>query len=334
VISVILVTRDRRELLARTLDALAAQDWPAASREVVLVDNGSTDGTPAFVRDRLAEGGWPGVRLFEERRSGKSFAVNQAVSVALGDLLVFTDDDVIPVQGWLTAFHRAMDETRADFAVGRILPIWGAPPPAWLPPSLLGVVSVPDNGTRRLEIRKGLNDGVMPIGANMALRRDVVERVGTWRTDLGKLHATLRTGEDHEFYLRMLAAGLRGVYEPAARVGHLVPASRLDPHYFRRWLFDNGQVTAHLEASYPSTPHYVLGVPRYLWRAAAANVGRWLRARVAGGPQARFETSGQLLWFAGYARGSWFGRAPSQADPSAARGAAMRPVPGASRGRS
>ena len=69
----------------------------------------------------------------------------------------------------------------------------------------------------------------MPIGANMAIRRSVVERVGGWNPALGKLDGTLRTGEDHEFALKMFDAGLVGVYEPRAEVAHRVPADTAAP---------------------------------------------------------------------------------------------------------
>ena len=86
-------------------------------------------------------------------------------------------------------------------------------------------------GTERLTLT-GIHDQVMPIGANMAIRRHVLDRIGGWNPDLGKLKNTLRTGEDHEFALRLLAAGFAGVYEPEASVLHRVPADRLRLSYF------------------------------------------------------------------------------------------------------
>jgi GT2 family glycosyltransferase len=174
-----------------------------------------------------------------------------------------------------------------------------------LSPALYGVLAVPDNGTRRLVGDELAAGGVMPIGANMAVRREVLERVGGWRTDLGKLRGTLRTGEDHEFYLRLARSGARGVYEPTAVVRHHVPASRLTRAYFREWFFGNGRTVARLEAEYPSTTRRLAKVPRYLWRAAALDAVRAARGALARDPAGRFAGATRLIWFAGFVREAW-----------------------------
>ena len=126
----------------------------------------------------------------------------------------------------------------------------------------------------------------MPIGANMAVRASVIARLGGLRTDLGKLDGSLRTGEDHEFFLRLLHAGCRGVYEPAALVRHLVPAERLNRGYFRRWLYQNGRDVARLERAYPASVPFLFGVPRYLWRQLVADAASTARAAIRGDERA------------------------------------------------
>lgn len=316
-ISVIVATHNRRALLARTISALEAQEWPRGDLEIIVVDNASTDGTREAVEDMALQERRHGVRLLHESRPGKSYAVNTGVTAARGDILAFTDDDVLPSPGWVSAIGRSLDETRADFCVGRIRPLWEAPPPAWLSPGLYGVLAIPDNGPTRLLIRAGLNEHVMPIGANMAVRKPVLERIGGWRPELGKLRQTLRSGEDHEFYLRMLHAGLSGVYEPQAEVAHLVPADRLEKRYFVRWLHDNGQIVAGIERCFPARVRSLLGVPRYLWREAAADACGLAVSLRPGCEAERFARTTRLAWFAGYLRGAW-GPAPVAAAPPAA----------------
>src|SRR5262249_5441692 len=134
---------------------------------------------------------------------GKSHAVNALFDDVTAEVIALTDDDVIPEPGWLPAIARAFDETGADFVAGRILPRWETDPPPWLSAALHGVLAVPDNGETRLTLGPdGNGRDVIPIGANMAVRASVVRRVGGLRHDLGKLRGTLRTGEDHEFFLR------------------------------------------------------------------------------------------------------------------------------------
>ena len=306
-VSVVIATRNRSVLLGRTLRALALQRWPCAQLDIIVADNGSTDDTRAVV-DRCAADGLP-VRHVFVAEPGKSHAVNIALRLTRGDLIAFTDDDVQPDPDWLAGLVRAVEETDADYVAGRILPIWEIAPPAWMSPPLYGVLAIPENGTQRLPITADGSSQVMPIGANMAVRASVVARLGGLRTDLGKLAGSLRSGEDHEFFLRLLRAGCRGTYEPSALVRHLVPASRLNRGYFRRWLFRNGGDVACLERSYAAPAARLLGVPRYLWRQAMTDAVSAVRAAATGDGAKRFASALRVIWFAGYLRESWFGRA-------------------------
>lgn len=298
-ISVLIATRNRAQLLVSTLDALCEQEWPGCPFEILVVDNASVDETAEAVAAVASRAAVPIVYLREER-PGKSHALNTAITHARGELLVLTDDDVLPSPAWLARYATAFAETGADYAVGRILPLWETPPPRWMSPALYGVLAVPDGGTRRLELVKRVNEQIMPLGANMAVRRHVVDRIGGWNPNLGKLQGTLRTGEDHEFALKMLEAGFAGVYEPTALVHHRVPAERLRLAYFYRWYCDNGAVQAGLELEYPSTTEYVLSVPRYLWRQLLNDVLLFARGIATCDPRRATAGGMRLAWFAGY----------------------------------
>jgi glycosyltransferase involved in cell wall biosynthesis len=315
--SVVIATRNRRALLAITLDALAAQDWPAGQVEIVVADNGSTDDTAKLVGAAAARPGFPHVRYMYVAEPGKSNAVNQALAQASGTLIAFTDDDVRPERTWLHRLAVAFDETAADFVAGRVLPDWETPPPPWLSPAVYGVIAVPDNGDLRMDLPNS-QQRIVPIGANMAVRRSVIRSVGGLRADLGKLEGSLRTGEDHEFFLRMLQAGFRGVYEPTAVVHHRVGTERLDRSYFRRWLHQNGRDVARLDKAYQQgRAPQLFRAPRYLWRQAAADAASMIVAAARRDTARRFGAAARLIWFAGYLRGSWFGHRlpPGTAEP-------------------
>ena len=317
-ISVIIATRDRAALLRDTLAALALQDNPGTPVEILVVDNASVDSTPDAVYEASAALPWP-VHYLYEPRSGKSNALNSALAQVHGEILVFTDDDVLPAPGWLKAYATALAETGADYAVGRIFPLWEAPPPAWMSAELYGVLAVPDGGTTRLRITADENSEIMPLGANMAIRRHVVDRIGGWNTSLGKLQGTLRTGEDHEFALRMSSAGFTGVYEPSAAVQHRVPADRLQLSYFHRWFYDNGGIEAGLEDRYPTTTKYVCKVPRHLWRQSLHDIARLGLAAVTGDRPSLVARCMRLAWFAGYVRARWQRRPVRAEAPDAHR---------------
>ncbi len=307
--SVVIATRNREALLAETLDALVDQRWPGDRFEILVADNGSTDGTRAVVRRVTTRSSSPRIHYRYVAQLGKSHAVNAILPEVSGSLVALTDDDVCPEPDWLERLAAAFTETHADFVAGRILPRWECEPPAWLSSTLYGVLAIPDNGEVRLTLGPGGDgQGVIPIGANMAVRTSVIRRLGGLRDDLGKLSGTLRTGEDHEFYLRMLQAGCCGVYEPTARVRHFVPRERLEPSYFCRWVYQNGRDVSRLESAYATAVRKLFGVPRYLWRQAAADAAATLGALFVADERRRFATFVRLIWFGGYVRNAWWGR--------------------------
>jgi glycosyltransferase involved in cell wall biosynthesis len=304
-ISIVIATYNRHNLLARTLAALAMQSWPRDRFEIIVADNGSTDDTRSVIETASKRPGWPRLWYLFIEEKGKSHAVNAALKQAAGDIVVFTDDDVQPDPGWLAAISAAFEDTGVDFVAGRVKPLWEVPPPAWVSRAVYGVLAIPDNGDDRIAIVSGHRHDVIPIGANMAVRRHVIDRLGGLRVDLGKLDGTLRTGEDHEFFLRMMRAGYRGVYEPDAIVHHWVPTERLQRSYFRKWLYQNGQDVARLEASYSSPVRRLLRVPRYLWRQAVGDAWKVFAATLRRDPGERFAAATRILWVSGYAREAW-----------------------------
>src|SRR5205823_695606 len=128
--SVIIATYNRATLLDECLAQLAAQQFVSGD-EVLVVDNGSTDRTAAVVAAHERRFPVP-LRALEERRPGKSRALAAAISVAAGEILAFTDDDVKVESGWLHAIRRAMDNPAIALAGGPITPQWEGPPPRWL----------------------------------------------------------------------------------------------------------------------------------------------------------------------------------------------------------
>jgi glycosyltransferase involved in cell wall biosynthesis len=307
-VSVVIATRNRSALLRQTLECVARQRWPHDRLEVVVADNGSTDDTRLVVEQSAARAGALSVRYLHVGKTGKSHAVNAALQLTRGDLVAFTDDDVQPDEEWICGLVRGIEETGADFVAGRILPIWETEPPPWMSPTLYGVLAIPDNGAARLPIVAERPGHVMPIGANMAVRAGVIARLGGLRTDLGKLAGSLRTGEDHEFFLRMLSSGCLGVYEPAALVRHWVSADRLRRTYFRQWHHQNGRDVARLERAYASAAPRLFGLPRYLWQNAFDDALAVIRSSLGADATQRFAATLRVWWFAGYLRESWFGR--------------------------
>ena len=120
-----------------------------------------------------------------------------------------------------------------------------------------------------------LNDP--PFGTNMAFHRRVFEKYGFFRTDLGPgLNGKIRNNEDTEFGGRLLAAGERLKYEPAAVVHHEVPQQRLQREYFLTWWFNKGRSDIRETGVAAGTKWFVSGIPLYLFRRVAVGTVRWM----------------------------------------------------------
>ncbi len=274
VTSVVIATRNRARSLRRTLESLRLMSPPDDAWEIVVVDNASTDDTREAVG--AYESAMPGVvRYTREERRGKSFAVNAGISEARGELLLFTDDDVIVDAGWCRALTAALQRTVSIGAGGRILAEWAAPLPAWLEPHgpdrLMNVVAF-DAGDAPGELR------TPPFGPNMAFRRDAFERYGPFRTDLGPGDGRYLPGQDTEFGRRLLAAGERLEWVPGAVVRHELQPDKMRKRYVASWYFGYGRMAVRTGASTPAARHW-FGVPRYLFRSLALCLGRWAAGR-------------------------------------------------------
>ena len=313
--TILICTYNRAHQLRQTLRALNEMaPVPGCDVEVIIVDNNSTDNTPAVVEEAA---GWLRMRVvyLRETKQGKSFALNHGLAHATGDIVALTDDDVQPSIDWLPRIVADFRERDVMFVFGKVLPHWGSlPPPELLgrrAQDIWGPLAIVDYGDRPEQYRAECTGQRLPIGANVAFAVGALRMVGGWRTDLGKINNTLISGEDHEIFMRLRRASLyRGYYDPRVTVRHYVPASRLTRRYFRRWFYWHGKTEAMmLNDLYPTldmarVPR-VAGVPRFLYRQAFQQLRRWLKT--IGGHDALevLIEELRLLQFAGLFAESW-----------------------------
>jgi glycosyltransferase involved in cell wall biosynthesis len=110
-LSIVIPTRDRRDRLVATLDALDAQRVGGAEVEILVVDNGSSDATAAALRERT---GVLAVTVLEEPREGASFARNRALDAARGRVALLLGDDMVPEGDGLLAGHLELHARRPE----------------------------------------------------------------------------------------------------------------------------------------------------------------------------------------------------------------------------
>lgn len=228
----ILVSRNGADTLPAALAALAASEVPPGGREVLLVDNGSSDETPALMR-AFAQA--HGARLLAVPQPGKSHGLNAAIEAARGEMLAFIDDDIVVSPGWLMAFHEAARKGDAGLLAGRIEPLWQGQPPRWL------------QGMAERGLACGCTDPAAPAGpypheavkgGNFAVAR---KAVGSLRFDTGPANfgagGMATGGEDSRLAAAIAAAGWQVVHVPAATAGHVIsPAEMRSGGALRRFV--------------------------------------------------------------------------------------------------
>lgn len=207
-LSVVIPTRDRCDLLSEVLRPLL--DDPAAS-EVVVVDDGSRDGTAALVHDLAAA--HPQLRLLHATGRGKGLASQAGLDGTRGDVVLFLDDDVVPGPG-LAQGHLEHHQGRSGLVVVGYMPVREVERRGGLGPTLVYSQDY-ERICRRAE--KSPHRILEDLwGGNVSLRRDDLLRVGlrSDRFDSRWRHI------DRELGLRCLAAGLVGVFDRQLRATH------------------------------------------------------------------------------------------------------------------
>ena len=242
-ISAIVCTYNRCESLRDTLRGLQAQQTRGGLQtEIVVVDNNSADHTRDVVEEAMRHGPWP-MRYVFEPRQGISHARNRGIREAHGDIVAFTDDDVVADADWVQALYNAMTVHEADCVGGKIVPLWMQAPPKWLEEAIthrrfLAVYSLLDLGPE-LIVAAHPEQGVA-YGANIAFRKAIFSEMGVFSSDLGLRGMLHLVGEDTEMIERVVRAGKRVVYTPHAVVHHKIGPERMKKSYIRQWKYYQG----------------------------------------------------------------------------------------------
>jgi glycosyltransferase involved in cell wall biosynthesis len=269
-ISVILPTYNRASSLETTLQSFAALTVPAnLSWELLVIDNNSTDRTREVIEDFVSKTTFP-VRYLWEGTQGRSAALNSGIAAAEGDIIAFTDDDVILDAHWLSSLKRTFSRCDCAAVAGRVIASWNHPKPDWLEMTGQFAVVNFDLGAELKQIN------VPPLGANSAFRKEIFEKYGLFRLDLGVrgCQHTI-TCDDTDFGDRLIRAGEKIIYDPEVVIYHPVDPKRTTKKYFISWYYYNG-VSLTRTAGLPEIGPSCFGVPRWYFRDLLSNSAAWL----------------------------------------------------------
>jgi glycosyltransferase involved in cell wall biosynthesis len=277
-VTIAICTRNRAASLRRMLDSLCALTIPpGAEWEVIVVDNGSSDGTGEVVREFA--GRLP-LKSFYEPMRGICRARNRAVAEAQGDYICWTDDDVIVSCGWLAAYLAAFKRhPEAGLFGGPIRPMLEAPArllfnrgkERW---PLAGSYAARTPGPLIRPLL--LNDFDIPYGANLAIR-SAEQRLFPFDERLGPSQSHNLLADEVDVIYRMMKAGATGWWVPDAHVEHVISQERQSLGYLIAYYRRVGETAAWLHANMPGDNiNEVNGPPAFALSASPALLPRQL----------------------------------------------------------
>ncbi len=234
-VSIIICTVNRAEHLRLTLESLAGVHVPAELPvEVIVVDNGSTDSTAALVQGYSLPN--MAVRYLHEPRRGQCYARNAGIAASAAEIIVFTDDDLRFPSGWIESLCRPLLAGDAEAVVGGVC-IPKNLERSWMQTShrewLAATDSISEDSPNSL------------VGANMAFKRTILEKVPRFDTELGP--GALGFADETLFSFQLKEAGYRIASAFDTKVEHHFDPSRLSRASFLNRARDGGRSEAYVD---------------------------------------------------------------------------------------
>ena len=234
-ISVIICSANRFEMAADAAKSIISQDFPKAMLEVILVNNSGGE----FPRELLP----PSVKLINEPILGLSRARNRGAEAAVGEYLLFIDDDSRACDGLLSEIYSAFENHKKTAIVGGqiYLKLPSPVPEVFLEgrEALWSGYTVPYNKFK--EVREQYE---FPYGACFAIRHSVLDMVGGFSLRYGRIGNDFAGGEETALCFAVRRLGFKIGIEPRAAVEHLVERDRFSAEHIKKTI-RAGILTTH-----------------------------------------------------------------------------------------
>lgn len=235
-VSIIIPTHNRQHELLQAMRSL--QEQVLTNFEIIVVDNAVDPAIKEMMVEFNRTARLP-AHYVPEPRLGLHYARHAGARAAMGEILVFTDDDATFDGGWLKAYANAFEAHPLMVAAGGpVRPVWEVPPPQWLIEFMSGskrlnILSLMESYQEFRLDQKGLFFGV-----NMAIRREVLFAVGGFNPEA---FGDIWLGDGEIGLNRKLSKrGMPVGYVPDAIVYHHIPAQRMTIDYFCRRMANEG----------------------------------------------------------------------------------------------
>ena len=283
--SVIIPTCGSAWALDRTLRHLLKEVATQADIEVLVIDNNGGGSNSLRTRE-LCESAAPMIRYLQEPSPGATAARHRGAKEAVGEILIFIDDDVEVSAGWLRAILDTFHQSGAEIVGGPSIPRFSGSVPEWfwayLKPNpyggwWCGALSLLDIGHTVAGI-----DPIWLWTLNFSIYRKTFDTLGGFHPDLVPpgLQRWQGDGETGLTY-KALASGVHCTYAHNALVHHLIQPNRLSPEYFEKRSYFQGVCDSFTRVRGGETPTPSMTGPKPIPDPPETDASPWARAAYA-----------------------------------------------------
>ncbi|MHB8772538.1 MAG: glycosyltransferase family 2 protein [Syntrophales bacterium] len=241
-VSVIITTYNRAEMIGITLESLIHQNYPEDNYEIIVCDNNSSDSTKAVVSRYQSESRAPVIYL-SECRQGVHYARNTAAKHARGEILYYTDDDMVAHSDLLREIIRpfSLDGDVAT-VTGKILPRWEGQPPDW-------VLNLCNNSLLSLHDEKEeliiSSHDCCVFSCHQAIRKSILFKAGGFNPE-NTAGVWIGDGETG-LNIKIRELGYKFAYIGSSVTHHMIPAFRQTQRYLNRRLGNQGNCDSYTD---------------------------------------------------------------------------------------
>ena len=238
-VSIIIPTYNRAQFIGITLESFVLQNYPQERFEIIVMNNNSTDNTELVVKEMAKK--YHIIKYFEEPRQGVHYARNSAIKYAKGEILYFTDDDMIADPALLKTLIPTFDKDPKIATVsGRVLPKWEVLPPKWvLKYCINSYLSLNTDETPLIISTQMINI----FSCHQAILKSAFLESGGFNPENTK-GEWIGDGETG-LSIKLLALGYKQAYTADSIIYHIIPATRMTQAYLNKRLANQGNCDSY-----------------------------------------------------------------------------------------
>ena len=241
-VSVIIPTYNRGNMLPLTLDSFLDQDYPRDRYEIIVSNNNSTDNTQQVIEDYCTR--FDHVKTIFEARQGVHYARNSAAKKAKGEILFFTDDDMVADRSLIKEIVKVFElDPLIGSATGKIIGKFEAPPPSWVTKHLTNSYLSLTEKDKPEDLIISRNDFV--YSCHEAIRRNVFFQCGGFNPE-NTAGVWIGDGETG-LGIKMKQAGYKFAYTSKSVIYHLIPEARTTLGYLVKRIGNQGYCDSYTE---------------------------------------------------------------------------------------